>query len=148
MNAIELLKTDHQRISGLFELAQQKKDFKGVREVFQEIRKELDIHAYIEETHFYPLFQKRKGFEELVNHSLDEHSEMKELLSELDALGEDSNAFKERLDELQDVVEDHVEDEEEEFFPKVLKELGDEELQQLGMRLAEAKTSMPGASAA
>ena len=49
MNALELLKLDHQTVKELFEQAEQIEDGKEQKKVFRQIKKELDTHAGIEE---------------------------------------------------------------------------------------------------
>ena len=55
MNAIELLKTDHQAVEALFQKAEEGKPSDAL---FNEIKAELEAHAYIEETIFYPAIQE------------------------------------------------------------------------------------------
>ena len=49
MNALELLKQDHQRISDLFADA---KTYTDMKRLFQTIKSELHAHAHMEETIF------------------------------------------------------------------------------------------------
>jgi hypothetical protein len=50
MDALELLKKDHQKVKELFEQGQQTKDKKQQKQIFKEIKSELETHARIEET--------------------------------------------------------------------------------------------------
>ena len=52
MNALELLKRDHDSITALLAGANAYADMKRL---FERIKSELEIHAHIEETAFYPL---------------------------------------------------------------------------------------------
>jgi len=54
MNALELLKRDHDAITALLAGANVYVDMKRL---FERIKSELEIHAYIEETAFYPILQ-------------------------------------------------------------------------------------------
>jgi hemerythrin superfamily protein len=58
MDALELLKEDHQRVKRLLEQGQQTEDKKQQRQIFKEIKTELDTHARIEETIFYPAMEE------------------------------------------------------------------------------------------
>ena len=53
MNAIELLKEDHDRVSRLFQKVKANEDGDNA-ELAQQISEELQIHTHIEETIFYP----------------------------------------------------------------------------------------------
>ncbi len=53
MNAIELLKQDHNKVSLLFQKVKGSEDSEH-RELFEKIKEELEVHTHIEETIFYP----------------------------------------------------------------------------------------------
>ena len=63
MNAIELLKADHDKVDALFEKVKADEDADH-RGTFEQIKAELDVHTHIEETIFYPKMQE-EGDEEL-----------------------------------------------------------------------------------
>jgi hypothetical protein len=54
MNALEILKQDHQKVKQLFQEATHASDQRKRKEIFDKIDTELEIHAHIEETVFYP----------------------------------------------------------------------------------------------
>ena len=54
MNALELLKQDHQKVKQLFEEATHASDQNKRKDLFDKIDTELEIHAHIEETVFSP----------------------------------------------------------------------------------------------
>jgi hemerythrin superfamily protein len=54
MDALELLKEDHQKVKELFEEVEGTEDQKEKTRIFSEIQTELETHARIEETVFYP----------------------------------------------------------------------------------------------
>ena len=57
MDALELLKQDHQEVKELFEQGEGKEG-KDLKDVFMRIKKALDTHARIEETVFYPASER------------------------------------------------------------------------------------------
>lgn len=138
MDALELLKNDHQRVSELFDQLQQAEDMDHKRDIFELIRDELNAHADIEEHYFYPLFAEKEGFEDLIDESLDDHAEVKDLIEEIDSI-DDESELQDRFDELQEVVDEHVTEEEHELFPKVRKALDEAALAKLGEELMAAK---------
>lgn len=138
MDALELLKADHQRVSELFDQLQQAEDIDQKRDIFESIRDELTAHADIEENYFYPIFQDKEGFEDLIDESIDDHAEMKDLIEEIDSL-DDESELEDRFDELQEIVDGHVTEEERELFPKVRKVMDEAALAKLGEEIMAAK---------
>jgi hemerythrin superfamily protein len=140
MDALTLLKQDHQTVKELFEQAEGTEDRKQQRQVFTQIKKELETHARIEETVFYPAMQKHDELKDMVLESIEEHKQVKTLLREMDDLVNDSEKFEPKLKVLMENVEHHAEEEEEgKMFPKVRKLMDQEALEQLGQELEKAK---------
>ena len=59
MNALEVLKQDHQKVKGLFQEARQGTDRNKRKELFDKIDTQLEIHTHIEETVFDPAIEKK-----------------------------------------------------------------------------------------
>ena len=61
MNAFDLLMLDHQKVSGIFDrLEMNDGGVAGSREqLFRQLKNELDVHAHVEETIFYPALKGR-----------------------------------------------------------------------------------------
>lgn len=141
MDALELLKEDHQKVKELFEQAEETGDQKEKEKIFSEIQAELETHARIEETVFYPAMQQHEELKDMVLESIEEHRQIKTLLKEIDNLKSDSEKFEPKLAVLMENVEHHAEEEEEEkMFPKIRKICSQEDLEKLGEELAAAKT--------
>lgn len=138
MNALEMLKSDHEKVASLFEQLQEADDLAQKHEFFEMIRDELLLHARVEETAFYPTFKNRSGFEEMIEESYQEHEEVKDLLAEIEA-SDDEDELNQLLDELQESVDQHVDFEEGELFPKIEELLDEQALLQLGQQLIAAK---------
>jgi len=143
MDAIALLKEDHEKVAELFDEFEEIEESEGDKEdklkVFEQIKAELEIHARIEETIFYPACEEYEGLKELVKDAFQEHKVVKVLLSELSSMNDNSESFGAKLKELQDNVENHVEEEEDELFPKVLDEMTQNQIDELGRKLEAAK---------
>jgi hemerythrin superfamily protein len=140
MDALELLKEDHRKVKELFEEAEQAEDQKEKTKIFAEIQTELDTHARIEETVFYPAMEQHEELKDMVLESIEEHRQIKTLLKEIDNLKSDSKKFDPKLKVLMENVEHHAEEEEEgKMFPKVRQILSQEDLEELGQELEAAK---------
>jgi hemerythrin superfamily protein len=140
MDALELLKTDHKTVKDLFKKVEASKNDKQQKQLFEEIKMELETHTHIEETVFYPAVAKHDELKDMVLESLEEHKQVKTLLREMDNLTEDSEKFEPKLKVLMENVEHHAEEEEEaKMFPKVRKLMDAGALDQLGDELEAAK---------
>jgi len=139
MDALELLKQDHQKVKELFEEAEEAEG-KEQQDIFEQIKSELETHARIEETVFYPAVQKLDELKDMVLESLEEHKQIKTLLREIESLASDSEKFEPKFQVLMENVEHHAEEEEEgKMFPKIRKMMNKQQLEQLGAELESAK---------
>lgn len=140
MDALELLKTDHQKVKQLLTQAKGTEDRKQQRQLFKEIKTEIETHARIEESIFYPAIAEYEELKEMVLESIEEHKQVKTLLREMSRLGSTSEKFKAKLKVLADNIEHHAEEEEEQkMFPKVRKAMNSNQLAELGEELEQAK---------
>ena len=80
MNALELLKRDHDAITTLLASANVYVDMKRL---FERIKSELEIHAHIEETAFYPILQNHELLKDLTRDARAQHALIKDLLLRL-----------------------------------------------------------------
>jgi len=146
MDAITLLKDDHQTVEALFKRFEQAGDRAHVqkRQIVDRIIEELSVHAAIEEQVFYPVARTIvPDTEDIALESLEEHHIVKWLLSELVGMDPAHERFDAKVTVLIENVRHHVEEEETDFFPKVRKALGRNELADLGEKMADAKASAP-----
>ncbi len=72
MNAIELLKEDHNKVSRLFQKVKATEESKH-KKLFEKIKEELDVHTHIEETIFYPKLKEHKELEDITLEGIEEH---------------------------------------------------------------------------
>jgi hemerythrin superfamily protein len=140
MDALELLKKDHQAVKDLFKRAEANKDEKQQKRLFEQIKTELETHTRIEENVFYPAMEQREELKDMVLESLEEHKQVKTLLREMENLTSNSEKFEPKLKVLMENVEHHAEEEEEgNMFPKVRQLFNKSELEKLGEQLEAAK---------
>jgi hemerythrin superfamily protein len=131
MDAIELLKTQHQEVKGLFKRIEKAEEDEK-QDLFEQLADALAVHAAIEEKHFYPA-TKNARTEELLQEAVEEHLVAKRLIADLMEMSPEDPQFDAKLTVLEEQIEHHVEEEEKELFPKVRKMLGKEELEDLGV---------------
>ncbi|HEY4459534.1 MAG TPA: hemerythrin domain-containing protein [Pseudonocardiaceae bacterium] len=145
-DAIVLLKNDHKTVDQLFKKFEQAGDkaFVTKRKLVDSMIEELTVHAFIEETIFYPT--AREAVPETRDHvleSIEEHHVVMWLLSELVDLSPEEETFDAKVTVLTENVRHHVEEEEQEWFPRVREAMGRKRLQELGERLLAAKPEAP-----
>jgi len=133
-NAISLLKTDHDTVQKMFDKVKASPN-RDHKETFKKIKLELDTHAHIEETIFYPHLMKKgdKELKKIVREGLQEHAQVKMFLRSLSRMtnGKSEN-FKAKLQVLMEDVEHHVKEEENDMFPLVEDQIPSEKLEALG----------------
>ena len=144
MNAFQLLKEDHQKVSGIFQQLEPttERAEKTRTELFAKLLEELDIHAKIEETIFYPSIKQAAETREIVLEGFEEHHVIKMLLSELESLPVDTEQWTAKLKVLQENVEHHVEEEEQEMFQKARQVLSEDDINRLGAEMEQMKKQL------
>ncbi|HEY9404364.1 MAG TPA: hemerythrin domain-containing protein [Pyrinomonadaceae bacterium] len=141
MDAITLLKTDHEKVSGIFEKLEETTESaeKTREELFTKLKQELDLHAHIEETIFYPVLKKSDETRDITMEGIQEHHVVKVLLRELDAMTVGSETWTAKLKVLKENVEHHVEEEEDDMFKSAREVLSTEQLEELGALMEQEK---------
>lgn len=119
VDAVELLEGQHREVEDLFEKLENASGG-GKRKIFTEIADKLAMHAAIEEKDFYPAV-KAKQTEDILLESLEEHLGIKRVIADLLAIDVNDETFDAKAKVLKEQVEHHVDEEEEELFPKVKK---------------------------
>lgn len=149
MDAFELLKSDHEKVVGIMEKIDGTTEhaLKTREELFTQLKSELDVHAQIEETIFYPVLEKAEESRDITLEAFEEHRIVKQLLSELEVDAKDDEIWTAKFTVLKENVEHHVEEEEGELFDKARKVLSEEEIDELGARMEEAKSKQKAAAA-
>jgi hemerythrin superfamily protein len=146
MDAITLLRNDHQTVQQLFKRFEKAGDAAYVekRQIVDQIIEALSVHAAIEEQLFYPVARATvPATEDIALESLEEHHIVKWVLSELVDLDPRNERFDAKVTVLIENVRHHVEEEQNEFFPKVRNGLGRKELADLGEAMEKAKATAP-----
>lgn len=138
MDPFELLKADHRKVEQLFTQLESASG-KQKLQVFAQIKTELELHTHIEEKIFYPALEEPKETHELALEAYEEHAVVKDLLKQLGRARTANDEWEAQAKVLQENVEHHVEEEENELFPKAESALGEEELEELGDRMEAEK---------
>lgn len=121
MNALELLKDQHDEVDELLKKIEKETDHDRKRELFTEMSDKLAAHAAIEEKLFYPaVFAKQT--EDILRESTEEHLQIKRVLADMLEIDVDDEQFDAKLSVIKEEITHHAREEEEgELFPKVKK---------------------------
>jgi iron-sulfur cluster repair protein YtfE (RIC family) len=140
MKATALLEKQHRKVEAIFE-ALEKCDEEPTA-LLKELADNLAGHMAIEQDIFYPAVREIKPH--LVEQSFEEHALAEVALKRLLKTPYNDAQFGARISVLKELFRNHIEDEEEELFPRVEKAVSAEELQALGTKMEQAFASAQG----
>jgi hemerythrin superfamily protein len=144
LDAIELLKRDHDDVDKLFadydELVEKGSSPEDRRLMSTRICGMLAVHAMIEEEIFYPSARKAKVDADLLDEAEIEHGSMKELIAHIGEASADERLYDARVKVLGEYVRHHVREEESELFPKC--RAAEMDLDALGTRLRKRRDAL------
>ncbi len=145
-DAIVLLKADHKQIQKLFKQFQDAgaSATKTKGSIVTKIIEALTVHTYLENECMYPEVRKLlPDLEDDVLESYEEHHVADLLCMELFGMEPSDERFDAKTTVLIENVTHHIEEEENEWFPKVREGLSRKALQDIGTRLIELKGKAP-----
>ncbi len=145
-DAIVLLKEDHKLMRKLFTQFQKAGEnahaAKG--KIVDRIIELLTVHTYVENEVMYPRVRELlPEVEDDVLESYEEHHVADLLVVELAAMKPDHERFTAKTTVLIENVRHHIEEEEQEWFPKVREGLGRKTLQDLGAEMIKRRKKAP-----
>lgn len=123
-DAVALLKADHKEVHAMFEEYEGLGDRANVskNKLVAKICKALKIHTQIEEEIFYPAVREAsKDTEDMVDEAVVEHASAKDLIAQLEEMDPEDDLYDAKVKVLGELIDHHVEEEEEEMFPKARK---------------------------
>jgi hemerythrin superfamily protein len=143
-DAIEMLTADHRKVEKLFkeydQLAEGEGSYNEKETLAATICAELTIHAQVEEEIFYPAARDILDEEDLVDEAVVEHATAKDLIAQLADMSPDDELYDAKVKVLSELIEHHVEEEEDEMFPKLKKAKLD--TASLGLQMQERKVEL------
>ena len=145
-DAIVLLKNGHKEIRKLFRDFQKAGDqaFVEKGKLVKRMIELLTVHTYIENEVMYPRIRELlPDLEDDVLESYEEHHVADVLVMELVAMKPSDERFDAKTTVLIENVRHHIEEEEDEWFPKVREGLGRKQLQEIGAEMEKARAKAP-----
>jgi hypothetical protein len=92
------------------------------------------------------VFENNPETRDLVGEAVIEHQDVKNLLQLLDGLSPESDDWEGGIEELRAAVDHHVEEEEEELFPRTREVLSDQEISRIGEEMQAARQQLKRAA--
>jgi hemerythrin-like domain-containing protein len=141
-DAIGLLRADHVRVKSLFRALQQATSEARRTSVLDDIEAALREHTTIEEQVFYPAFREAAKTDKdrrLFHEANEEHHVVDVVLPEVRDARHEPDVFAARAKVLRELVLHHIEEEQDEMFPRARQLFSEAELRDLGAQLNERK---------
>ncbi|MFW5471424.1 hemerythrin domain-containing protein [Knoellia sp. CPCC 206435] len=144
-DAIVMLKADHKEVRALFREFQKSSTTDARKgKLVEQIIEQLTVHTYIENEVMYPRVRELlPDLEDDVLESYEEHHVADVLVMELAGMSPEDERFEAKTTVLIENVTHHIEEEEQDWFPKVREGLSRTQLRDIGAELAEAKERAP-----
>ena len=141
MDAIALLKRDHEKVRGLLDELEPttERATKTRTELFDKIKSELTVHEIIEEEIFYPTLKQHPKAREIVLEGYEEHGVVDDVMGDLEGLSVEDETWGAKAKVMIENLRHHIEEEEGEMFPKARQVLDRDELEQLGKAMEQRK---------
>jgi len=146
MNAIDLLKADHERVKAILNQLSESTE-RGVKkrtELLAKLEMEISLHTRLEEEILYPAFRKAGGKDQeiMYHEAKEEHRTVDSLvLPDLKQTPPSTTEFSGRVKVVKELLEHHIEEEESEMFPQARKLLGKALLEELGAEMEAMKAA-------
>jgi hemerythrin superfamily protein len=143
-DVVDILTADHREMTSLLASIASEGSAERRRDLADTVIAELVRHSVAEEMHVYPAMRKHlpEG-DKAVEHDTEEHKELETLLKKLEKADAGSDEFQQVVRKLQEVLADHVKDEEQEQFPQLREYIPADDLVEMGGQVEKAKEIAP-----
>lgn len=143
-DVVDVLTTDHHEVLDLIEQIKATTDPEVRRDLADTAISELVRHSVAEEMYVYPAMRKHlDNGAEAVAHDIAEHKELEATMKQLEGAGAGSSQFVGLVAQLEDILRDHVQDEENEQFPELRRKIPREDLVEMAAKVNNAKEIAP-----
>ena len=139
-----ILATDHREFLSLIAAIRVAPAATEKRDLTDTLIAELVRHAVAEEMYVYPAMKEHlPDGKEAVEHDTKEHKELEVTMKKMESADTEDAAYLDIVGELEEILRDHIDDEENEQFPKLRQHIPAADLLELGTKVEEAKKAAP-----
>jgi hemerythrin-like domain-containing protein len=143
MNAIELLKSEHEKAKRAF-MEIQAADADQRAQLWEKLKPELKVHEQMEEAALYGPVAQEVGttdqtLKEWQEHHREEVAEAEALIEEIGGLEPTGDEWIEKIDELQEALEHHIDEEEGTIWPRIQQAWDRPKLDRAGQEMETLK---------
>lgn len=143
-DVVDVLSSDHREVMALVARIRTTTDPEQQRDLTDTVIAELVRHAVAEEMYVYPAMRKHlPDGDAAVEHDTAEHKELEVTMKQLESADAGGTEFLQALDRLEELLRDHVSDEEDEQFPQLRARIPHRELVEMAAKVELAKKVAP-----
>jgi hemerythrin-like domain-containing protein len=138
MDVLEFLTDEHDEAKAVFKKLE-KAEGAEAGKLFDQLKSMLSLHEELEETYFYPQLKKEEAARDMILEGYQEHHVMDVLIDEISKLKPSAEEWAPKIKVLQENTEHHIEEEEDELFPKVRKIWDADKREKVGRQMQDTK---------
>lgn len=143
-NALDVLKHDHVLIRELYQRARAARDSEEKQRWANEFIRSVSVHDGIELTVLYEAVEKYlQNGKVIADHAREDHAKVRANLYELSQKKMDDSSFPLLLETIMKELETHIDDEENNFVPKLQQTVGEEKMRDIGRSLESHRKLAP-----
>jgi iron-sulfur cluster repair protein YtfE (RIC family) len=144
MDALQLLTKDHDHVKKMLEELDDttERAIKTREQTFAKLQSELEVHEAIEEEIFYPALKEHSKTRDIALEGYEEHHVVDTVIAEMGDVPVSDETWTAKFAVMKENLEHHIEEEEQDMFPKARKVFDQQELDQLGERMATRKEAL------
>ena len=140
--AAKMIRMDHAAVMSMFHKIEPGMSASARGATVRNLCAALEVHAQLEEELFYPALREAGVSVQQLERSVPEHDEVRGLIDQIRASGQDAMRQEELLNQLMRSVMHHVAEEETVLLPAAEKVLGEQHLSELGARMTERRMQL------
>jgi hemerythrin superfamily protein len=143
---ITVLVTDHREVEDIFTQLEQQSGQTGedIENLATQVVAELVRHSVAEEAYLYPTTREvLPDGDAIADREIDEHAEAERTMKRLEALNPTQAEFWPTLTSLMTEIRAHIQEEENDLFPRLREACTKEQLEELGGKIETAKKVAP-----
>lgn len=137
----QILKKDHQEVKGILGQLKESKEtsMKEREDLFQKLTEEMVPHMKAEEKTFYKPLKAKKEAREDAMEGIEEHHVAEMVFKELQKMPKGEDRWGAKLSVFKELVEHHIQEEENKILKRAEKVLGHDEVQNIMKQFEQEK---------